>query len=258
MWRSLGSNLCKHVGDHSVTTEAGTPPHLTCLGLWGKEGLKAHWSLLRYDLFDINDGWAALLSGSCSAKWTKRLTDLLNYQPTYPRDSTASKWHNSAQPTSQPKNQAKCDTLKWFYFGLRAVMWALHLIVVSLSDSLSALPTVGPTIDLVGWKPLLHCCQANNTAWLPSTNTLLLYQPNKHWVYHNDVIKWKHFPCYWPFVRGIIHRSPVNSPHKGQWRGAVIFSLICAQINGWVNNCEAGDLRRHRAHYDVIAMYTYK
>ena len=30
---------------------------------------------------------------------------------------------------------------------------------------------------------------------------------------HDDVIKWKHFPRYWPFVRGI-HRSPVNSPHK--------------------------------------------
>ena len=44
---------------------------------------------------------------------------------------------------------------------------------------------------------------------------------------HDDVIKWKHFPRYWPFMRGI-HRSPVNSPHKGQWRGAFTFSLICA------------------------------
>ena len=44
---------------------------------------------------------------------------------------------------------------------------------------------------------------------------------------NDDVIKWKHFPRYWPFVRGI-HRWPVNSPHKGQWRGAVMFSLICA------------------------------
>ena len=47
---------------------------------------------------------------------------------------------------------------------------------------------------------------------------------------------------------------PVNSPHKGQWRGALMFTLICARINGWVNNCEAGDLRRNRAHYDVIVM----
>ena len=52
---------------------------------------------------------------------------------------------------------------------------------------------------------------------------------------HDDVIKWKHFPRYWPFVRGI-HRSPVNSPHKVQWRGALRFSLICAWINAWVNS----------------------
>ena len=68
-----------------------------------------------------------------------------------------------------------------------------------------------------------------------------------------DIIKWKHFPRYWQFVREI-HRSPVNSSHKGQWRGAVMFSLICAWIRAWVNNREAGDLRRHRAHYDVTVM----
>ena len=70
---------------------------------------------------------------------------------------------------------------------------------------------------------------------------------------HEDVIKWKHFPRYWPFVLGI-HRSPVNSPHKGQWPGALMFSLICARINGRVNNGEVGDLKCHRAHYDVIVM----
>ena len=55
---------------------------------------------------------------------------------------------------------------------------------------------------------------------------------------HDDVIKWKYFSCYWSFVRGI-HRSPVNSSHKGQWRGALMFSLICVWINGWVNNHKA-------------------
>ena len=70
---------------------------------------------------------------------------------------------------------------------------------------------------------------------------------------HDDVIKWKYFPIYWPFVRGI-HRSPVNSPHKGQWRVALMFSSICAWMNGCVNNREAGDLRHHRAHYDVTIM----
>ena len=47
--------------------------------------------------------------------------------------------------------------------------------------------------------------------------------------FHDDVIKWKHFPRYWPFGRGIY-------PRKGQWRRALVFSLICAGINGWVNN----------------------
>ena len=73
---------------------------------------------------------------------------------------------------------------------------------------------------------------------------------------HDDVIKWKHFPRNWPFVLGI-HRPPVNSPHRGQWRGALMFSLICVWINDCVNNREAGDLRRYRAHYDVIVMSVY-
>ena len=67
---------------------------------------------------------------------------------------------------------------------------------------------------------------------------------------HDDFIKWKHFPRYWPVVSGI-HRSPVNSSHKSQWRGALMFSLICVRINAWVNNCDANDRRCHRAHYDV-------
>ena len=44
---------------------------------------------------------------------------------------------------------------------------------------------------------------------------------------HDDIMKWKHFPRFWPFVWGI-HQSPVNSPHKGQWHRPLMFSLICA------------------------------
>ena len=56
-------------------------------------------------------------------------------------------------------------------------------------------------------------------------------------------------------VRGI-HRSPVNSAHKSQRCGALVLSLICAWTNSCVNNRDAGDLRRHSAHYDVIVMTT--
>ena len=70
---------------------------------------------------------------------------------------------------------------------------------------------------------------------------------------HDDVIKWEQFPPHWPFERGI-HWWPVKSPHKGHWRCAVMFSLICAWTNGWVNNQVIVDLRRHGANYDVIVM----
>ena len=36
---------------------------------------------------------------------------------------------------------------------------------------------------------------------------------------------------------------------------ALMFSLTCTWLMGWVNNREAGDLRRHRAHYDVTAIW---
>ena len=67
---------------------------------------------------------------------------------------------------------------------------------------------------------------------------------------HDDVIEWKHYPRYWPVVRGI-HRSPVDSPHKGQWRRALMISLICAWTNGWANKWDSDELRRHPARYDV-------
>ena len=101
--------------------------------------------------------------------------------------------------------------------------------------------------DPIDYKPVLvqvmACCRQAES-----------YCMIQCWSTHDDVIKWKHFPRYWPFVRGI-QRSPVISPHKGQWRGALMFSLICAGINGSVNNREAGDLRCHRVHYDAIVIH---
>ena len=86
-------------------------------------------------------------------------------------------------------------------------------------------------------QPALNMC---HIVWLQSKS-------------HDDVIKWEHFPRHWPFVRGV-NRSPGNSPHKGLWRWALMFPLICAWKNGWVNNGEAGDLRHRRAHYDINVM----
>ena len=81
---------------------------------------------------------------------------------------------------------------------------------------------------------------------------------------HNGTMAWRcHFPCYWPFVRGI-HRSPVNSPHKGQWHGALLFSLICAlnkrlskQSWGWWFEMPSRSLWRHCNDYQTILYISY-
>ena len=70
---------------------------------------------------------------------------------------------------------------------------------------------------------------------------------------HDDVTKWSHFPCYWPFVKGI-HRLRVGSPHKGQSNGALMLFVICAWTNAWANNLYAYELRRLGTHYDINVM----
>ena len=76
-------------------------------------------------------------------------------------------------------------------------------------------------------------------------------------IMQDDVIKWKHFPRYWPFVRGI-HRSSVNSPHKGQWHGALIFFFdlrlnkrLSKQSGGWWFETPSRPLWRH--HNGIIS-----
>ena len=56
-------------------------------------------------------------------------------------------------------------------------------------------------------------------------------------------------------VTGPLWGESTGHPHKGQWRGALIFSFIYAWTNGWANNGDAGDLKRHRAHFNVTLMY---
>ena len=91
----------------------------------------------------------------------------------------------------------------------------------------------------------------NGIATIPSPSSLQPLTDNN--TEHDDVIKWKHFPCYWPFVQRI-HQLPLNSPHKRQWHGALMFSLICAWLNCWANNRDASDLRHHPAYCDVTVM----
>ena len=100
--------------------------------------------------------------------------------------------------------------------------------------------------DEIAWK------KKKKKDWLPEMKGLY-WCIEFYETWHDDVIKWKHFSSYWLILWGI-RRSPVNSPHRGQWRGAFVFSLICAWINVWINNGGAGNLRSPRAHYHVIVI----
>ena len=108
-----------------------------------------------------------------------------------------------------------------------------------LTDATSVNPNILPLpgVSLQAAVELLR--------WLLPSETLTISGRFKH----DDVIKRKHFSRYWPFLWGIHWPS-----HKGQWRGAFMFSSICAQTISWANNRDAGDLRRHRTHYDVTVM----
>ena len=79
--------------------------------------------------------------------------------------------------------------------------------------------------DLRSLHRVVSLTVSDSTSWKPFVIQYWLCS-NQSYACHDDVIKWRYFPRYWPFMREI-HRSPVNSPHKGQWRGALMFSLIC-------------------------------
>ena len=99
---------------------------------------------------------------------------------------------------------------------------------------------------------ILHWGNLILPAGCPMGNLIFL-RAVKECMFHDVVVKWKHFPHYWPFVRGI-HQSLVNSPHKGQWQGTLMFFFIYYWTKSWVNNRYADDLRHHHTHYDFTVM----
>ena len=117
------------------------------------------------------------------------------------------------------------DVIRWIVFGMERYMEKTCINIVS-------------TVSAAGLAPVGSRASAGaamtKIAWINAKH-IMMTSPN-------GII----FPATGPLC-------PVNSPHKGQWRGALIFSFICPWINSWVSNREAGDLRRHRAHYDVTA-----
>ena len=135
----------------------------------------------------------------------------------------------------------KSSLEKWWFacmpWGYRALIFGLNWYNITLT------PEMGNAFSFVSLFPPHFT--------LYKSALLCIYERESHicvcgiweytctWLNHDDVIKWKHF-------RGF--------PSQSQWRGALTFSLICAWTNGYGNNGDAGDLRRHRAHYHVTVM----
>ena len=115
-----------------------------------------------------------------------------------------------------------------------------------------------------GFKTDMIYCYSNLEPWLLGTKQHIFgchphtYSLQTLYLSHDDIDKSKHIPRYLSFVRGI-HRSPANSPHKGQWYGAFTIFLVCSWRNGWDKNRDASDFRRHNARYDVsVIVRIYK
>ena len=84
-----------------------------------------------------------------------------------------------------------------------------------------------------------------------------IHVSDAEWMHPSACSWWRHqMETFSALLALCAGNSPVTGefPHKGQWRGALMFTLICVWINYWAKNREAGDLRRHRAHYGVTVM----
>ena len=134
----------------------------------------------------------------------------------------------------------------------------------AISHCLDQCPTRSP-------KP--YKCSYIGTGWLKASKCAFTRAGTSNYI---PQILWGVISYSWPWYLLLAHKSSyttswwryqmetfsallalcagISPVHKGQWRGALMFSLICAWINGSVNNREAGDLRRYRAHYDVTVM----
>ena len=109
---------------------------------------------------------------------------------------------------------------------------------------------------MIRYHSIINGCQVNDLRKKIIVCILLHFGPfgcclgrKSTWWHH----QMETFSTLWAICAG---NSLVLFLHKGQWRGALMFSTISACINGWVNNPEASDFRCRHAHYDVMVMNT--
>ena len=107
-------------------------------------------------------------------------------------------------------------------------------------------------------KPINNSCMQLFKSGVQNKNIYLNYI--YIWIVRNDrrvsitIVSIFMIPTPLQFFWDVDNKSLVNSPRKGQWRGALMFSLNCAWTNDWLKNRDACGLRRHRVHFDVTVM----
>ena len=156
------------------------------------------------------------------------------------------------------------------------IIQIIFILLLSYSSTKESIRSANYSVDIYvtvypSYISLWKICPPLISHW-PQINKIVIYKLHQSSnsqiitlspgismdIWHTVTLsRWRHqmetFKRYWPFLRGI-HRSPMNFQQKGQWSGALMFSLICVWIHSCVNNSETGDWRRHRAHYDVTVM----
>ena len=109
-------------------------------------------------------------------------------------------------------------------------------------------------IDVLKEDDLYHVIQGSIISIISGDEKIL--HDRVHFNYEYASVMFLQFDGMMASSNGNIFRvtSHLCGEFTGQWRGALMFSLICARINDWVNNREAGNLRRRRAHHDITVM----
>ena len=132
----------------------------------------------------------------------------------------------------------KATNIQW---GLQRPWQPTHLAIDATNTRMFSADWLRVHVRYLGYVMLVKLSMTRPIARLSPM------APWKTYIWHGDVITWKCFPHYWPFVRGI-HQSLRHSPHKGQWCGHLMFPLMSAWINCWTNSPVAGDLWCREGH----------
>ena len=151
--------------------------------------------------------------------------------------------------------------LSWFMLGVRGTCWTFILNYDIFLNLTSKCPEIDKTTIYIAFRFVMSFWHRIIIYSITKADVKLrhLFTPPDRirryvmtqFICHDGVIKWKVFRVT-ALCEG--NRSPVDSLHKGQWRGALMFSLIFAWTNGWANVQDPDVLNRHGVHYDITAM----